>query len=220
VIGQAIRSAKRPPQVWLQTGTATLYAHRFEAANDEATGIIGGKEPNSPPKWNASIAIARAWEEALERSETPSTRKVMLRSAIIMSADSGRVFDVLAKLARRGLGGTIGNGKQFVSWVHEDDFSAAVTWLIEHDEVAGAVNIAAPNPLPNKEFMRDLRRAGGREWGLPTPIWLLEIGCWLLRTESELVLKNRRVIAGRLMQAGFKFAYPHWGDAAQELANR
>lgn len=220
VIGEAIRRANRPPKVWLQAGTATIYAHRFDAANDEATGIIGGDEPNSPPKWNASVAIARAWEEALERAETPHTRKVMLRSAMVMSADSGSVFDVLAKLARRGLGGTIGNGKQFVSWVHEEDFARAVEWLIEHDEISDAVNIAAPNPLPNEAFMRDLRTASGRGWGLPTPAWLLEIGCWLLRTESELVLKSRRVIAGRLRQAGFKFAYPSWVDAAKELASR
>lgn len=220
VIGEAIRDARRTPKVWLQAGTATIYAHRYDAPNDEASGIIGGDESEAPPKWNASVAIARAWELALERAETPHTRKVMMRSAMVMSADKGSVFDVLAKLARRGLGGTIGDGKQFVSWVHEDDFAKAVNWLIEHDEFDGSVNIAAPEPLPNRNFMRTLRKACGRAWGLPSPEWLLEIGCWALRTESELVLKSRRVIAGRLTDAGFQFTYPKWHDASQNLVGR
>lgn len=220
VIGEAIQAASRPPKVWLQAGTATIYAHRYDAPNDEATGIIGGDESEAPPKWKASVAIARAWELALDRAETPHTRKVMMRSAMVMSADQGSVFDVLAKLARRGLGGTIGDGKQFVSWVHEDDFANAVNWLIERDDFEGAVNIAAPEPLPNREFMRELRDACRRGWGLPAPEWLLEIGCWALRTESELVLKSRRVIAGRLMNSGFEFAYPKWGDAARALRRK
>tara|TARA_R110002167_G_scaffold111732_3_gene283734 strand:+ start:496 stop:1470 length:975 start_codon:yes stop_codon:yes gene_type:complete len=220
VIGEAIAAARKPPAVWLQAGTATIYAHRFDAPNDEATGIIGGEEPHAPPKWNASVAIARAWEEALDRAETPRTRKVMMRTAMVMSIDAGSVFDVLAKLARRGLGGTIGNGRQYVSWVHEDDFAQAVKWLIAHEEMAGPVNIAAPHPLPNRHFMRELRAACHRGWGLPTPNWMLEIGCWLLRTESELVLKSRRVISGRLAAAGFNFEYPNWDDAVRDLSKR
>lgn len=220
VIGEAITAARKPPTVWLQAGTATIYAHRYDAANDETAGIIGGNEPGSPPKWNASVGIARAWEVALERAETPHTRKVMMRSAMVMSADKGSVFDVLATLARRGLGGTIGDGKQFVSWVHEDDFVKAVGWLIKHDEFEGAVNIAAPEPLPNRDFMRILREACGRTWGLPTPNWLLEIGCWALRTESELVLKSRRVVSGRLANSGFEFAYEKWDDAVRDLVER
>lgn len=220
IIGEVIAASQKPPKVWLQSSTATIYAHRFDAPNDEATGIIGGDEPGSPPKWNSSIAIARAWEEALARAETPHTRKVAMRTAMVMSADAGSVFDVLAKLARRGLGGTIGDGQQFVSWVHEHDFAHAVKWLIAHEEVQGPVNIAAPTPLPNAEFMGELRGAVNRSRGLPTPEWLLEIGCWLLRTESELVLKSRRVVAGRLMDAGFTFAHPYWKDAARDLVKR
>lgn len=220
VIGEAIAAARKPPAVWLQAGTATIYAHRYDAANNETTGIIGGDEPGSPPKWNASVGIARAWELALERAETPHTRKVMMRSAMVMSADKGSVFDVLATLTRRGLGGTLGDGKQFVSWVHEDDFAKAANWLIEHDEIKGAVNIAAPEPLPNREFMRILREACGRTWGLPAPNWLLEIGCWALRTESELVLKSRRVVSGRLSNSRFEFTYKKWHDAARDLAGR
>ncbi len=126
-IGKAIATAKRPPRLWLQASTATIYAHRFDAANDEIDGMLGGEEPGAPPKWNASIAIARAWEEAAQSIPTTHTRKVLLRSAMTMSADQGSVFAVLSRLARWGLGGTIGNGAQYVSWIHEDDF----TWAIE-----------------------------------------------------------------------------------------
>ncbi|MCF3651439.1 epimerase [Synoicihabitans lomoniglobus] len=216
-IGRAIAQAARPPRVWLQAATATIYAHRFDAANDEASGIIGGDEPSAPPKWNASVAIARAWEEAVDTVETPHTRKVILRSAMVMSRDRGSVFDVLATLARRHLGGTIGDGRQFVSWIPEHDFATAIQFLIDRADIAGAINVCAPNPLPNAAFMRDLRTAVNRRWGLPTPGPLLELGCWALRTESELVLKSRRVVPGRLQAAGFEFTHPTWSGAAQAL---
>jgi len=121
---------------------------------------------------------------------------------------------------RRGLGGTCGDGGQYVSWIHEVDFIGAVNFLIEHDHVDGAVNLASPNPLPNREFMAALRRAWGATVGLPAADWMLEIGAVLLRTETELILKSRRVIPGRLLQEGFSFTYPHWSDAAQELCER
>lgn len=220
LIGQAIAACRRPPRVWLQASTATLYAHRFDATNDEATGLIGGDEPGAPAKWNASIAIARAWEEAQRVSATPRTRQVCLRTAMVMSAEPGSVFDVLAKLARRGLGGRIGDGRQYVSWIHEDDFVAALEFLLAREDLTGPVNICAPEPLPNADFMRELRHAVGRRFGLPTPAWLLAVGTWMLRTESELVLKSRRVVPGRLRQAGFEFRYPRWHDAGRELTQR
>ncbi len=219
-IGEAIAAVQRPPRVWLQAATATIYAHRFDAANDETTGMLGGNEPGASPKWNASIAIARAWELALQRAETPRTRKVILRSAMVMAPDRGSVFAKLAGLARCGLGGTIGNGQQYVSWIHEYDFVAAMRFLIARDDLAGPVNIAAPQPLPNVDFMAALRQAVGRRCGMPTPRWLLEAGCWLLRTESELVLKSRRVVPTTLLNAGFEFQYPTWPEAARELAAR
>ncbi len=219
-IGRAISMAKSPPTLWLQAGTATLYAHRFDAPNDEVDGSLGGEEVDAPAKWKASIAIARAWEEAVNRVPTPDTRKVILRSAMTMSPDRGSVFDVLSRIVRLGAGGTVGSGRQFVSWIHEEDFVRALEWLIERDEISGPVNLCSPLPIPNREFMAGLRTAWGRSLGLPTPTPLLEIGCWLLRTESELVLKSRRVVPRRLVESGFTFAYPRWDDAAADLANR
>lgn len=220
VVGEAIARARRPPRVWLQASTATVYAHRFDAPNDEATGILGGSEPDAPDTWRFSIDVATSWERALDEAITPHTRKVKLRSAITMSPDRGGAFDVLLRLVRFGLGGAAGSGRQYVSWMHDQDFLRAVSWLIEHEEIEGPVNLAAPNPLPNAEFMRALRQAWGASFGLPAPAWLLEVGAVFLRTETELVLKSRRVIPGRLLHGGFTFRFPDWPEAARDLCRR
>ena len=220
VVGQAIAGAKRPPRVWLQSGTATIYAHRYDGPNDETTGILGGSEPGVPDTWRFSIEVAREWERALNAAVTPRTRKVVLRSAMTMSPDAGGIFETLHGLVRRGLGGRAGDGRQYVSWIHEVDFIRAVYWLIEHEELAGPVNLASPNPLPYEDFMRVLRKACGVSIGLPATKWMLEIGAMFMRTETELILKSRRVIPGRLTAAGFEFNFPEWAEAARDLCLR
>jgi uncharacterized protein (TIGR01777 family) len=220
VVGDAIAQARKPPRVWLQASTATIYAHRFDAPNDEATGIIGGLEPTAPDTWRFSIEVATSWERALNQAPTPVTRKVLMRSAIIMNPDPGSPFDMLLRIVRFGLGGQSGDGKQYVSWIHDQDFVRAVLWLIEHEEFAGPVNLASPNPLTNAEFMRALRTAWGMPFGLPATKWMLEIGALVLRTETELILKSRRVIPTRLLQSGFDFQFPTWPDAARDLCVR
>jgi hypothetical protein len=217
VVGAAIALTRCPPRVWLQASTATIYAHRYDAANDEASGMIGGSEPDVPPVWNFSIDVARAWERAFDEASTPRTRKLTLRSAMTMSPDPDGIFDTLLWLVRCGLGGAIGGGRQFMSWVHHADFVRALQWLIDREDIDGIVNVASPNPVPNAEFMRTLRVAAGVPLGLPTTKWMLEVGAVFLRTETELVLKSRRVVPGRLLESGFTFRYPHWRDAAREL---
>jgi len=219
VVGQAIAQARRPPRVWLQASTATIYSHRFDAANDEMSGLIGGEEHDVPDSWKFSIDVARAWELAFHESAGPS-RKVALRSAMTMSPDRGGIFDTLLKLVRLGLGGSAGNGRQYVSWIHYSDFVEAIRWLIEHQEIDGPVNVAAPNPLPNAEFMRVLREAAGAPFGLPAARWMLGIGAAFMRTETELILKSRRVAPNRLLEHGFVFEYPIWRDAALDLSRR
>jgi uncharacterized protein len=216
-VGQAIARAQRPPAVWLQASTATIYAHRHDAPNDEATGIIGGSEAGAPDTWRFSVEVARAWERTLDEAEVPGTRRVKLRSAMTMSPDRGGIFDVLLGLVRRGLGGRSGDGRQYVSWIHHEDFVRAVYWLLERDDMEGAVNLAAPGPLPNEEFMRALRQAWGARVGLPATAWMLEIGAVFLRTETELILKSRRVVPGRLLESGFTFRHPSWPEAARDL---
>ena len=148
------------------------------------------------------------------------TRKVALRSALTLSPDAGGVFDTLLGLARHGLGGTAGDGRQFVSWVHDEDLIAAVRWLIDREDVEGVVNVAAPNPLPNAEFMKVLRDACGARLGLPAKEWMLELGALFMRTETELILKSRRVVPARLLEHGFTFRYPEWREAAFDLCRR
>jgi hypothetical protein len=184
---------------------------------DEAAGELGGNEPGAPDTWNFSIQVAKDWEQVFFATPTPRTRKVAMRSAVTMSADVGGIFDVLSTLVRRGLGGANGSGEQMVSWVHGQDFVRAVEFLIADESLSGVVNIASPNPLPNREFMRALRKAWGVPMGLPAPAWMIEIGCFLMRTESELVLKSRYVVPERLEEAGFRFEFPEWTPAAANL---
>jgi uncharacterized protein (TIGR01777 family) len=219
-VGQAIARAAHPPRVWLQASTATIYAHRYDAANDEATGVLGGLEAAAPDSWRFSIDVARSWEQAASEAVMPGTRKVLLRSAMTMSPDRGGVLDVLLGLVRRGLGGASGDGRQYVSWIHDRDFIRAVYWLIDHPELEGPVNLAAPNPVPNAEFMRTLRAAWGIRFGLPAARWMLEVGAFFLGTETELILKSRRVVPGRLLQSGFVFEFPTWDEAAADLCRR
>jgi uncharacterized protein (TIGR01777 family) len=218
-VGAAITQAQHPPRVWLQMSTATIYSHRYDAPNDEASGVIGGREPGAPDTWRFSIEVAKAWEAAAAEQETPATRKVLLRTAMVMSPDRAGVFDTLLRLVRVGLGGAAAGGQQYVSWIHHVDFVRAILWLIDHVETEGAVNLAAPDPLPNRAFMGALRSAWGASIGLPATAWMLEVGTFLMRTESELVLKSRRVIPGRLVKAGFDFEYPDWPAAARALCD-
>jgi uncharacterized protein (TIGR01777 family) len=200
--------------------TATIYSHRFDAPNDEATGVIGGREPDAAAKWKFSIEVATAWESAARETAPPGVRLALLRTAMVMSPDRGGIFAMLLRLARFGLGGPVAGGRQYVSWIHERDFVRAVYWLIEHRELDSAINVAAPNPLPYGDFMRILRRAASMPIGLPATRWMLTLGAWALRTEPELVLKSRRVVPKRLLDSGFRFEYPDWGAAAAALVRR
>ncbi len=220
VVGQAIAAAQRPPAVWLQASSATIYTHLGDKPHDETTGVISGDEPNLPPTWKFSVDVVKAWEQALLDANTPATRKIAVRTSLVMSPDQGGVFDVLLGLVRKGLGGKNGNGKQYVSWMHEQDFTRAIKFLIERRDIFGPVNFAAPHPLPNAEFMHDLQRAWGIGFGLPATEWMLEIGAVFLKTETELILKSRRVFPGRLISAGFAFDFPTWPEAAADLCRK
>jgi TIGR01777 family protein len=220
VVGEAISKASNPPKVWLQASTATIYSHRFDASNDEKTGIIGGSEPDAPEKWRFSIEVAKAWEQAANEADTPNTRKVLMRSAIVLSPDQDGIFDVLLGLVRRGLGGTAADGNQYISWVHERDFVNSVNWLIEHEELFGPVNIASPNPMINKDFMRILRDAWGASIGLPATRPMLALAAVFMQTETELILKSRRVVPTKLLDSGFNFSFPLWEQAARDLCRR
>ncbi len=182
LLGGAIGKSPHPPAVWINASTATIYRH----------------------------ALAHAWDAFLT-APAPRTRKIALRSAMTMSPDRG-VFNVLVRLVRFGLGGKAGSGRQYVSWIHEQDFA--------HPELDGAINLASPDPLPDAKFLRILRASWGTRIGLPASEWMLEAGAILLGTETELILKSRRVAPGRLLDAGFQFRLGVWNNAVRELVRR
>ncbi len=220
LIGKAIAQAPNPPSLWINASTATIYRHSLDSPMDEATGEIGGNEPRVPLSWRFSIDVASSWEQALFEAQTPRTRKIALRSSVVMSPDRGGVFDVLLGLVRKGLGGTAGTGNQFVSWIDDIDFVRAIEFLFEHKDLDGPINVCSPNPLPNREFMRHLRKAWGAPVGLPATSWMLGMGAFFMRTETELILKSRRVVPGRLLKEGFEFVHPDWPAAAEDLVRR
>ena len=163
-----------------------------------------------------SIDVIRQWENALNESITPATRKMALRITMVFGAGAG-VFPVLRRLARFGLGGKMASGRQYVSWIHEEDFCRAVEWLIAHEELNGPINLAAPNPLTNAEMMRLVRKTCGAPLGLPATQWMLEVGAFFLRTETELIIKSRRVVPGKLLASGFQFHFPQLENALRDL---
>ncbi|MGO8673515.1 MAG: TIGR01777 family oxidoreductase [Capsulimonadaceae bacterium] len=217
VIGQAIQKASKPPALWLQMSTATIYAHRFDKGNDEATGIIGGRERDIPSSWKFSGEVARAWEKTCLDARTPHTRRVLMRSSSVMMHYNATTFDVLLRLVNRGVGGTQGSGKQYVSWIHEKDFTSAVLFLLEKEKLEGPVNLTSPHPIPNAEFMRQLRAAWGASYGLQVPTPVLQA---IMKLEAEHVLRSRFVLPGVLTSLGFKFEFLHWEDAARDLVRR
>ena len=203
LIGRAIAKCKAPPRVWLQAASATIYRDARQNAMDEHSGEIGG---------GFSVEVCQAWEQTLFEAPV-SSRRVALRLAMVFGAPRGGVYDAFEILVKLGFGGPMAGGGQYISWIHLRDFARAVAFLLE-GELEGPINIAAPEPLTNAQFLSTLRRVLKVPYALPTARWQLEIGALLGRTETELLLKSRRVVPGKLAEAGFKFDYPNWKSAA------
>jgi uncharacterized protein len=221
LVGQAIARCAHPPRLWLNASTATIYRHAIDRPMDEATGEIGGEEAGAPATWRFSIDVATSWERAFFAADTQLTRRVALRSAIVLSPQAGGVFDMLLNVVQWGLGGAAGSGNQYVSWIHDVDFIRAIEHLIAREDMSGVVNVSSPNPVPNRDFMCCLRHSWCTSYiGLPAPKWLLSAGAVLLRTETELILKSRRVVPRRLIESGFEFHFPNWRGACQDLVHR
>jgi uncharacterized protein (TIGR01777 family) len=210
VIGEAIARCSQPPQVWINSSSATIYRHTLDRPMDEATGEIGT---------GFSVDVCLKWEQTLADAATSQTRKVALRSAIVFGKGHGGAMEAFLRLVRLGLGGTLGPGTQYVSWIHAEDYARSVQWIMAHPELDGPVNCASPNPAPNAVFMRTLREVCRQPIGLPVAAWMLEIGAFCLQTETELLLKSRRVVPGRLLASGFRFQYPELHRALEAIVN-
>lgn len=206
-LGRALARASDPPDLWVNASTGTIYRDARDRPMDEHTGELGS---------GFSVAVARAWEHELFTAPT-DVRTVALRMAIVLGAGGGAI-NPLINLARLGLGGRQGDGGQEFSWVHVDDVVRAIRHLVEHREIAGPVNVAAPQVVTNAELMATLRAHFGPGWGAPCPSWLLEAGARIIRTEAELVLKSRWVEAAVLRDSGFAFAHPELDEALGAIA--
>lgn len=207
VIGQVIQHCKQAPQVWLNSSSATIYDDSRIQFMDEETGIIGD---------DFSMNVCKAWEKIFYEQDTPHTRKLALRTSIVLG-NHGGAFKPLVNLAKVGLGGKQGDGEQFVSWLHIDDFNRIIAWLLMHEHFSGTVNCVSPAPVENHEFMTVLRKAVGRSFGFNLPKWALTIGAVFMQTEAELILKSRKVIPKRLLAAGFQFVHPTLEGAIASL---
>lgn len=207
VLGEAIQHMAHPPKVWIQMSSATIYRHAEDRPMDEEQGEFGD---------TFSEQVCRAWEAACLAAHTPHTRKVLLRTGIVLDRQGG-ALPRLINLVYGGCGGQQGNGRQYVSWIHEEDVARAIHWLYQQPEASGVYNCTAPVPVNNRAFMRALRRACRVPLGLPTPAWLLQLGAWLIGTETELVLKSRWVLPARLEREGFIFRYRDVDTAFRKL---
>ncbi|MEO7991825.1 MAG: TIGR01777 family oxidoreductase, partial [Chryseolinea sp.] len=196
-LGHAIEQSQNPPKLWINAASATIYRHSVDKEMDEYTGEIGT---------GFSVDVCQKWENTFNRFVTGKTRKVLIRTGIVLGKNGGPLKP-LKILANLGLGGKHGSGDQYFSWLHEKDFVSIIQFLIDDPKTNGEYNVTAPIPVPNNQIMRALRSAVGIPFGLPQPKWLLEFGAVLIGTETELILKSRRVIPKRLIEAGYKFQF-------------
>ncbi len=209
-IGRALQTVQTPPPVWVQMSTAHCYGDPPEVVCDE----------DSPFGYGLAPFVAHAWEQAYRESVLPGMRQVVLRTTFVLGRGGGALRR-LEKLARWGLGGRVGHGRQGVSWIHEHDMNRLFERAIEEDQMEGVYVATAPNPVSNAEFMRELRRAVGMPIGLPSPAWLVRIAApLLLRTDPELAIYGRYCVSRRLAEEGFEFRFPTLRDALQDLYRR
>lgn len=208
-IGKAIQGLKNPPEVWVNAGSAAIFGNSGTELKDERSATGKGFSPD----------VCKAWEKAFNTHETSGTRKVFLRIGMVLQKEGGIIKPFL-NLVKFGLGGKIGSGKQYMTWIHEADFQELIKWAIDENNAEGIIHAASPNPVTNKEFMKSIRKAAGMSFGLPNPDFLIRFGAIFIGTEPELVLSGRRVISTFLLQKGFKFKYPYLHDALDQLIKK
>lgn len=227
-LADAVANAESPPPLWINSSTATIYRHAEDRPQTESDGELGE---------GFSVEVAKAWEAAFFERPLPETRRVALRTAIVLG--DGSVMGPFSTLARLGLGGAQLDGRWFAtaarraagtfhefrarggsqrfSWVHMDDVIGAIRFLERHAELDGVVNLSSPSPTDSAGFMRTLRSVLGVAVGIPAPRFALEIGSAAIKTETELVLKSRWVLPQRLLDAGYEFAYPELEPAIRQI---
>jgi len=207
VLQQAINECQNPPKIWLNASSATIYVHSETHLNTERNGIIGD---------DFSMNICKSWEKEFFKTENQNIRKVALRTSIVLGKNGG-AFPKFKQITKLGLGGKQGRGNQMMSWIHIDDFCEAVNFIIQNEKLEGAINITAPKPFSNKQMMNQLQKKLKVPFGIPSSIWLLELASIFIKTETELMLKSRNGYPEVLLENGFKFRYPSFDNALNQL---
>lgn len=198
ILQKALEICQNPPKTWLNASSATIYIHAETQLNDEENGIIGD---------DFSMNICKAWEATFFEKELPNTRKVALRTSIVLGRNGG-AFPKIKTITKLGLGGNQGKGEQMMSWIHEKDFCRAIEHIMKHEELSGKINVTAPKPVKNSDFMSKLRKTMKMPFGIGSPVFLLEFVAIFIKTETELLLKSRNVYPKTLLSSGFNFDFP------------
>ncbi|WP_062062146.1 TIGR01777 family oxidoreductase [Aquimarina longa] len=209
ILGEAIGRCKNPPKIWINSSTATIYRHSIDKEMDETNGEIGT---------GFSVKVAILWEKIFFKQQTPKTRKIALRTSIVLGKNGGALQPIL-QLTKLGFGGKQGNGNQRISWIHQTDFARSLEFIINNTQIKGVINIVSPKPITNAMFMKTLRKVIKSPFGIPLSKPLLKLGAEIIRTEPELILKSRNVIPKKLENNGFKFMHPNLDCALQNLTN-
>ena len=207
LLAKVVEELAQPPKVWINITSATIYRHAEDRPQDEDNGEIG---------YGFSIDVCRKWEEAFFEHDTPKTRKVALRMGIVLGRH-GAVFPRLLNLVKFGLGGRQGDGQQYVSWVHEQDAAKCTEWILQNEGMKGVINCVAPEPVKNEDLMKSIRKAYGAPFGLPSPLWLIELGAIIIQTEPELIFKSRWVLPKRLLDSGYTFLFTKADHAVKDI---
>ena len=205
-LAAAVQKAPAPPAVWVQAATAHIHG-------DTGDEILGD---DAPVGTGFAPQVGRAWESALNEADLPYTRRVLLRMTFVLGRNGGPLR-TLARLAKLCLGGTVGSGRQWMSWIHEDDVAAIVLRALGDPTMHGHYLVTAPEPVTNRDFMHELRTAVHRPWSPPTPAVMVRVGARLMNTDPELALLGRRCVPSRLLGEGFHFAHPTLAESLRDL---
>jgi uncharacterized protein (TIGR01777 family) len=205
VIARAISQCDDPPKAWVQASSLAIYGDAGDRICDEDAPLGDG----------FGADVCKRWEAAFGAARMPGTRKVVLRIGAVL-APEGVAMRKLLVLTKCFLGGTVGSGRQWISWLHLSDMTRMFLWAIERDEIEGVFHATSPNAVTNRELMRELRRALRRPWSPPTPAWAVRIGAKLIGTDAEIPLTGRRCLPKRFLEAGFEFEHP---DLDETLAS-
>lgn len=210
ILGQAISTCKNPPKVWINASSATIYRHSLDKPMTEDSGEIGS---------GFSVDVCRKWESSFFDNKLLRTRQVAIRTAIVLGKNGG-VIVPLVRLVKCGLGGKMGSGKQMFSWIYDEDFAKAILFILKNDHINGVINLSSPYPVTNGELMANLRKAVGIHFGLTGYKLLMELGAFIIRTETELIFKSRWVLPEKIVNAGFVFDYPKISNALDRIIKK